>query len=307
MKKKNVSKNLFVLSILIFPLILFCIFYIGVNLNSFIMAFQEWSWTPEGTKVTWAGFSNFRRYFTDLFSGGTIVSIAFKNSVLFYLITLVIGFPLTILFAYLLYKKCFFNKTIRAIVMIPQVVSGFVICLLFKKIIGGDGPIAYLVAEITGGSLPNFLRDQDINFGIIVFYSIWTSFSTGLIVYPNAMKDIPDEVMESARLDGVTNMFQELWYMVLPLIFPTISTFLITGVAGIFLSAGPLVEFYKFDAPGNVYLVGYYYTQQIMTAGDNTSGYPYLAAGGLVLTFFSLIITYTVRFFLNRAEKKLEA
>ena len=63
-----------------------------------------------------------------------------------------------------------------------------------------------------------------------IFYMIWSSFSTSLIVYPNAMNSINPEIIEAAHIDGVQNqrlceaalffvdntiLFGEVWHIVM--------------------------------------------------------------------------------------------
>ena len=66
-KKINRSKNIFYWTILAFPLLQFAIFYIGVNLNSFVLAFQEFDMYNDGLKFV--GFdklwTNFEAVFRD--------------------------------------------------------------------------------------------------------------------------------------------------------------------------------------------------------------------------------------------------
>ena len=293
---KKFKKAGFVAAVLAYPLILFLIFYVGVNFNSILMAFEN---IDVYGKVTFAGFDNFKSYFEKMFSTqGSLVAISVKNSLLMYFINLIICMPLYILFSYMLFKKCFLNRTIRFIVMIPQVVSSFVICMLFKNFTGSALPD--LMRMFGVNDFPNLLRDVNYIFPTCLFYMIWISFSGSLIVYPNAMKEIDQSIIESAQIDGVSNMFQELRYIIIPLIFPTLSTFLVTGFAGIFLNCGPLIEFYLYDADTSVYNMGYYFITGVMTG--KKMDYPELAAGGLILTLVSAPLTYLVKFGLDKLD-----
>ena len=128
---------------------------------------------------------------------------------------------------------------------------------------------------------------------------IWLSFATSLIVYPTAMRGINPEVLESAKIDGISNMFQELWYIILPLIYPTLTTFLITGFAAIFSTSGPLLEFYYTDAPDYVSNMGYYFTKMILVDGTEFS-YPKYAAGGIILTIIVAPLTILLKWALEK-------
>lgn len=295
-KKADLKKYGFVASVLAYPLLLFIIFYVVINFNSIIMAFEH---IDIYDNVSFAGLQNFVSYFEKMFSSqGSLVAISFKNSLLMYSINLVICMPLYILFSYMLFKKCFLHRTIRFVVMIPQVVSSFVLCMLFLNFTGSALPDLMKMLGIE--DFPNLLKDINYIFPTTLFYMIWISFSGSLIVYPNAMKEIDEGILESAKIDGVCNMFQELWYIIIPLIFPTLSTFLVTGVAGIFLNCGPLIEFYLYDADPQVYNMGYYFITGVMTG--KKIEYPELAAGGVILTLISAPLTYFVKFILDKLD-----
>lgn len=305
--KKTVNKYIFVTVMLSYFLIMFAIFWVGVNINSFLLAFQNIQSTPDGYVRTFdAGFDNFKLFLSEFFNGkangGTIVYNGILNSLKLWWISTLINLPLSIIFSYFVFRKIWGYQAYRTIFMMPQIISSFVFCLIFRKMVDG-GLITQLWAKISGEA-PSLLRDSKYNFGIILFYTIWLGFGTRTIVYTNAMKDIPEEVLESAKVDGVDNMFSELWYMVLPLIWPTISTFLITGMAGMLMASGPLLEFYGVgNVPRNVYTLGFYYTEQMMNGGNETT-FPFLAAGGLILSAVAIVLTYLVRWGCNKLEAK---
>jgi ABC-type sugar transport system permease subunit len=182
--------------------------------------------------------------------------------------------------------------------MIPQIVSGFIICMVFKKFV--EGAIPDIASKFFNAeNFPNLLQSPDHAFATTLFYQIWISFATSLIVYPNAMREIDDGILEAGKIDGVGNMFQELWYLILPLIFPTLSTFLITGLAGIFTNAGSLPTFYMYSAPTSSVTIGYLYWRDVANS-SNYASYPVLAAGGLLMTFVVAPATLILRWALDK-------
>ena len=292
--RRKVRKYGFMASILAYPLLLFVIFWLFVNVNSIFMAFQSETITGETTFV-W--FDQFGEFVNKVFSDGDIVNVAFFNSLIVYAINLVICMPLYILFSYLLFAKIPGTKLIRSIVMIPQIVSSMIISLLFKKFV--DNALPAIALELFGvEEFPLLLNDADYVFQTMIFYMIWISFAFNLLVYTNAMNEVPEEIMESAHLDGVCNMFQELYYILLPSIWPTLTTFLVTGFAGILGNAGPLIAFYNTNAPAETYLMGYYYTVQVLLG--NTQSYNMLAAGGLLMTAIVAPLTFLLRWALEK-------
>ena len=296
-KRKTLKTNLFVYSLIGYPLLLFAVFYVAINFNSILLAFQR----IDGTGKHFAAFDNFKTFLSEMFGQGNLLAYSFKNSIKLYFINLIICLPLYILFSYLLFKKCFLNKAVSFLVMIPAIMSGLVIALVFVNFIGNNGAFTYITNKLghNGGKWINLLYSEKYAFGTTIFYMIWLSFSTSLIVYPTAMRGISPEIFESAEIDGMTNMFQELWYVILPLIYPTLTTFLITGFAAIFTNGGPILEFYYTQAPDYVSNMGYYFTKMILVDGTEFS-YPKYAAGGLILTIIVAPLTMLLKWALEK-------
>ena len=292
--KRSVSKYLFIASIMAYPMALFLLMYCYVNFNSFLMAFQETY--LDGTSI-FVGWRNFKDFFEMIFNDGGILNIALINSLKMYVINFIAGVPLSIFFSYIMFKKMPMHKGMRIIIMVPQVISSMVIALLFKKFL--DNALAQPLGEWFNDGRPlSLLSNDDTDFATTIFYMVWISFGTSCIVYSNAMNEIDNEIIESAQIDGVSNMFTELWYIVLPLIFPTLSTFIITGFASILTATGPLVTFYYSSADSHLMNMGYYYTIQIMNGNYTT--YNMLAAGGLVMTVIVAPLTNILKVLLEK-------
>ena len=100
------GKILFYACIVALPILQFVIFYIGVNLNSFILAFQ--SWDGEKNAYTWnkvgALLDNFKKVIND-FSTMQILKTSLKNSLVLFVIGVLFGSTLALLFSYYIYKK----------------------------------------------------------------------------------------------------------------------------------------------------------------------------------------------------------
>lgn len=287
-------ETLFIIAVLSVPMILFLINYVYINSSSIFMAFLK---MEVDFSYTWNGLNNFREVFAQLSSSGQLVLTSLKNSLRIFFWTLVVGFPLNMIFSFYLYKKMFAHSFIRFVVMLPSIVSGLVIGLLFLQFV--DTALPELVRLVFKKEIGNILSDPSTSFGVLIFYVLWTGFSSSLILYPNAMNAIPTEIIESAKLDGV-NSLQELWYIIMPLIYPTITTFMVTGVAGMLVADGPLFLFYYTNAPAELYTMGYYLLIQTAYSSSGAAGYPFLSALGLVLTLIAAPITIFVKYMMEK-------
>ena len=284
----------FLFSIFAYPMALFLVFYIYVNINSIVMTFQTVN--LDGS-TNWVGFQNYVDFIENISNGGSLLGVSALNSIKLYLINLLISLPLYIIFSYILYKKFKGHNIMRAVVMIPQVVSGMVIALLFKKFVSDALPA--LMEQLCGyENFPNLLAEKESAFGTLVFYGIWISFATSLIVYSNAMGGIDEEIMDSAHIDGVFTMWGELRYIILPLMYPTLCTFIVTGFAAFPTNDAHVMTFYERNAQKYLYTIGYYYNVAILK--NETAGYNLLAAGGLIMSLILTPLTFLLKWALEK-------
>ena len=125
--------------------------------------------------------------------------------------------------------------------------------------------------------------------------------SVVLLMFSGAMSGIDESIIEASKLDGVS-FFQELYLIVLPLIFPTVITFITVGVAAIFTNQMNLYSFYGSKAPNDVSTLGYYFYRQTLKAA--LGEYPYLAAFGILMSCISIPMTILVRKLLQKIGEK---
>jgi ABC-type sugar transport system permease subunit len=115
------------------------------------------------------------------------------------------------------------------------------------------------------------------------------------------MNNISDSVIEACKLDGA-NTLQEIWYIVLPLIYPTFVTFIVVGVGGIFIGQMGLYSFFGEGATPDIQTFGYWFFVRTKAAG--AKDYPELAAVGLLMTAIVAPITLLVKYGLEKLGPK---
>lgn len=293
---------IFVLAMLALPILCFCVFYVGVNFNSVLLAFKKYSIenTADGIVASydWVGLYNIKEFFKIYFTGEKVVVI--KNSLIIYLFGLVFGLPLALFFSYYIYKKRACSGLFSVILYLPSIVSGIVMTILFQYFT--ERAVPAMVSELWGIDRFNLFGDGiDGKWRMIVFFNVWVSFGLSVIMYSNAMSGIPVDVCEAAQIDGVTSL-GEFFYVTLPLIYPTVSTFLVTGVAGIFINQANIQGFYGTgnSAVPEIRTIGYDIFQSIMADSTDYAQYPSAAAAGVVLTVIASPIVMFVRWALEK-------
>ena len=160
--------------------------------------------------------------------------------------------------------------------------------------------VPVIVNKLFDVKITGLLENKDTRYATIIFYNVLISFGTSVLIYSNGMEGISTEIMESAKLDGFKPL-QEFWHIVLPLSLPTIKTFLLTGIAAIFVSQIELFSFFGPEAPINVQTFGYYLYTHTEAASSETQ-YPLLAALGLLSTFITVPLTLLLRWSLEKLD-----
>ena len=291
-RKKIFRRRSFIFSFLAFPVVNFLIFYVYVNFDAFLMAFQR-PVTGQGFGATEWSLDNFKTIFKLLsFSEEGVLWQAFLNTVLFFLAGMLVGLPLSILMSYFIYKKIKGYKLFRFVTYLPNIITSSALVILFKNAVGPGGPIDAIITNL-GGEYIDLLTVNETAIWMIIFYSVSFGFGTNLIVLNGAMNGINQEMLEAAEIDGC-NWFKELIYIIIPSVWPTISTIVVLATAGFLGATGPILAFTK-GTNGTMTLAFYIY-QLVSGVGNGGQQDVYLASAiGVIMTLISFPLALLVR------------
>ncbi len=285
----NKGDIVFYCLLLALPLLQLAIFYFGVNFQSLCMAFQSYD-AFEGV-FYWDFATNFHRLFGGgAFEGNGLIQTAgfwqmVGNSLLVYLFTSFAGTVLAVFFSYFIYKNRHGSTLFKILLFLPSILPSVLLIIVFKIFVGQALPA--FQEFLTGVKGDNILATGgNGRVWIITAFTVWISFGGQVLVYTGAMDQIPVEVLEAGKIDGCTPM-RELFHIILPSVLPTVSTFLISGLAGIFTAQNNLFAFTSGSASQSEQTVGYYLYMLIYGQGGDKSQYPFAAFMGL---FFTIII-----------------
>jgi len=292
LKTKKRKDLIFYICLVAIPFTQFCIFYIAVNINSILMAFQKY----DSGSYVFSGFSNFERIWAEL-SHSKVLLVAFKNSFILYAVGLLIGVTLGLLFSFYIYKKLPLGNFFKIMLFLPSIISAMVMALMFLYFC--NEAIPGFFRSVFKKEIPPLLSVPDNLLGLHIFYAVFVSFGPSMLMYVGAMGNISDSVVESARIEGAS-IFQEFRHITLPLIYPTMTTFIVVGVAGLFTNQMHLYAFYGGGADITVQTLGYYLFKGVFSGSLSVRELPYYAALGLALTFVAAPLTLTVKFLMEK-------
>lgn len=287
------SKIIFYCCLLAFPVIQFCIFYIVVNVNSIIMAFQTYN---QGV-YEWAGFKNFTDFFSSLPTNGEFKS-AIKNSFITIGVDFFLVMPLTLLFSFYIAKERTGHKFFRTILFLPTIISSMVTVLVYRYFL--EDAVAEIIKMLSGKKPESFLfGSEDRRFFFLMLYHILVSFGTKVILFSGSMSGVSKDVIEAANLDGATGL-KEFWHVSVPGVWPTVVVLTLATLTMFFTNQLGLFSFYGTGALNANVTIGYYLFKN--TYGDlaTMSVFPSLSAMGLIFTLIIAPITIGLKFVMEK-------
>ena len=299
MKKKKFNRQLrFYILMLIFPLTQFAVFYIGVNLNSFLLAFQNYN---VGTSsFEWVGLANFQRLWTEFTEFSTLRD-ALGNSLIVWFFTSFMGTVIAVFFSYYIYKRFSLHGFFKVILFIPSILPAIILVMIFKTFVNEAVPA---IGDLLGMEIEALMTlDSPTKFPMAVFFTVWAGFGTQVLLYTGTMEQISPSVIEAGQLDGASPL-REFWSIVLPEVMPAINTFLVVGIAQIFISQANLWSFFNWEFFPKDGTLGYYMFLLVNKAEYGFSEYGYASALGLCCTVIAIPLTWIVRRILTKLEER---
>lgn len=195
-------------------LLLYTLLKIGPVLWSFGLAFFEGN-TLRGFE--WVGFDNFTTFFTDkaaLQSVGVSVTFALVVTVL----QVALGYLLALLYVFVLRKG---SSLVRTVVFFPTILPTVAVALLVKSFVAvGDnqGPVNDII-NFFGGESIEVLASTSGTMITAILMTLWSSMGFYAVLLYAGLLDIPEEVIESARIDGA-NGLRLVRHIIVPLSLP---------------------------------------------------------------------------------------
>ena len=217
------------------------------------------------------------------------------NSAIFWFFTTIVTFPTSLAISYYLYRNYRFSKYIKTVLFLPSVISGTVTAIVIYQLF--DRAYPYIVNALFGKQVMGLLANPDTQLVALIGYQTFYALAGNFIFLSSAMSGIDPSISEAARVDGATAV-QEFFRVTLPMIWPTLSIFMVTSIIGIFTGDFGMYTFYKVAGVTGINTMGFYFTRGLTEYGEMR--WPYFSALGLVLTVLSCLVVFPVRAYLNK-------
>ncbi|MGY0071321.1 carbohydrate ABC transporter permease [Streptomyces sp. QTS137] len=200
----------------------------------------------------------------------------------------VAGYLLALLYVFFLKRA---SALIRTLVFFPVVLPTVAVGLLFQKffqVAPQTGPVNSLLGAVGIDSI-DFFGSAGSAFWVLIVMDIWRSMGFYAVLLFAGLVDIPDEILESARLDGATGL-RLVRHIVLPLSLPVLMSSLIFSINGTLKAFDSIVALTN-GGPGNdTTPLTLYMFQTSFTYSD----YGYGSTVALLLTVVCLLVSLAV-------------
>lgn len=206
--------------------ILLLIFFIGPLIYTLYLSFEKTDFL--GNPAGFVGLKNYQFVFTDADLLG-----ALKNNLIWLILatTLTVGLGLIVA---VLVDRVRIEAVVKSMLFIPMAISFTAAAIIWGFVFAYDNHYGLLNAFLgLFGAAPQAWLENDnfATFALIAIYVwMWTGFC--MVILSAALKGIPDEIIEAAKMDGAGRLTM-FWRITIPMIAPTLGVVITTMIINV--------------------------------------------------------------------------
>lgn len=241
----------------------------------------------EGNAISgfqFVGFDNIARLFTDPRIGQALW-FTIKYAIIITIGQVSLGYLLSLAYVFVLRNR---GSIVRTLVFFPVVIPTVAVALMFQKLFEvapQTGPVNLLLEGLGLGAVDWFGSPGTALF-VLVVMDLWRSMGFYAILLYTGLLDIPDDVLESARLDGA-GTWRLVRNIILPLSLPILLSSIIFSINGTLKVFDSIIALTGGGPGTSTTPLTIYMFQTSFSYGD----YGYGASIALLLTILCLLVT----------------
>jgi cellobiose transport system permease protein len=270
--------------------VMFLIFGLAPIIYSVYIAF--FNWDALGTQE-FIGLANFDELFVDTRFWNALI-----NTLDIWLLSTIPMLIFSIGLAAILHNPALRGSTFfRTILLVPNITSVLAIAIVFGQLFGRDFGMVNIIVGAFGFEHIDFVQGTTSSHVAIASMIVWRWTGYNALIFLAAMLAIPNELYESASLDGA-GKFKQFIYVTLPSLRNTITFVLIVGtIGGLQVFAEPLILGGSFNGgdSGQFSTLTLFLFEQAFVAYK----WGYAAAIGIMITVIVAIVS-VINFFITR-------
>jgi raffinose/stachyose/melibiose transport system permease protein len=225
-RMRHLSNALTIILFLLPSLVLFATFVFLPVIQA--AHYSLYKWSGFGDLTDYIGLKNYQTLFKD-----PVFVQAIRNNFLIAVLSIVLQLPLALLLAMLVNRKVPGRTFFRTVFFLPYVLAPVVVALVWLFIFNPEnGLIAGLFHQFAPSAVPPvFLANSDTVVYAVFIAITWEFFGFYVILYLAGLQNIPEDVIEAARVDGAST-WQITRHITLPLLGSTIRLSVLLSALG---------------------------------------------------------------------------
>jgi alpha-glucoside transport system permease protein len=220
-RRRKPREGLFALFFLLPTLLLLTIGLVVPALRTVLLSFMD------AGSTEWVGLRNY----SWMFSEDSIVRVLL-NTLIWVLLVPLVATTFGLLYAVMV-DKARFESVAKSLIFLPMAISFVGASIIWKFVYAyrsEDQDQIGLLNQIVvtlGGEPKQWLLDSPLNTFLLIVIMVWIQAGFAMVVLAAAIKAIPGDIVEAARLDGVTP-WQMFWQITMPSIRPALIVVVVT-------------------------------------------------------------------------------
>jgi len=224
---------------MLLPATLYFLVFSYIPMAGIVIAFKQYTYSGGLFGSPWIGFENFRFLFmTDA------ITKAMRNTVLYNTAFIIINNFFAMVLAIFLaeLKGKLFKKVAQSATLFPYFISWVVVGAFVYNIFNYEYGMMNSLLTSLGFDRFNVYDKPAAWIFIITSASLWKHIGYYSIIYLAAVSGIDQEMYEAAEIDGA-NIFQRIYLITIPMLYPTMFVLILLSIGQIF--RGDFSMFYQ--------------------------------------------------------------
>ncbi|WP_327211824.1 sugar ABC transporter permease [Rhizobium ruizarguesonis] len=213
------------LILLVPALAIYAVFALYPMLNVVILSFQKWNGLDPQRQFV--GLANYSAIFTR----DPVFWVAFRNTVIWTMMSLIFPPMVGLLLALSLNQKIFGRNGLRAIFYLPVIIAPIAVATMWKWMYD---PFFGLFSQLLTswgmqGWIKDWLGNRDIALYSVFVAYLWQTVGFSMVLFLAGLQNVSQTLVEAARIDGA-GRWKVFKHVTLPALRPTITIVLVLSV-----------------------------------------------------------------------------
>lgn len=218
----NVFKRTYSYYFLLPAAIIYFIIFILPTIMSFFFSLTRWTLT----EWEFIGLENFITFFNE-----QSLSIGFKNTLVYAIVTCILKVVLGLLLGVLLTSKIWIRNYLRSVIFFPTLVSTIAVGIVFSMMMHPSQGIINTSLAAIGIQGPDWLGDTRLALLSVAMVDVWKGVGFATVIFIAGILSIPNEYYEALQIDGGSS-WHKFWNIIVPLSRPATNSVIILAFIG---------------------------------------------------------------------------